>query len=552
MKRTLLFLFLFSFPIFLQAQNISWLWFDDSPRPCLVDSTQNHNQFDYWNLYKTTNNEWDGTLDSTFCGQVNSNQEIDLSTIGTGETFFVRYRFDDNNKIHLLSNYLYSSKLEAFVSDSAAINLGNNCNGNFCTSIITGIEIPDSLGTGTTMRWHETIPSVSTNPFPNFEAYYCLPTENFSSNYLRELIIKVTLDTAIGTIRFSHYEYTELFGLDIFQTQIDIYKNGNDYTKKLYEHSLVLRSNNLYPSSSNIEYVDLIPIPNVDTAITMTIEINPETSLILQPFVELRAAYLLNSTTQRHNYNIINNGGNICFPYTFEVILKNGNHYIHKDGNLEFGGKMACMQFGEGSKLIVGDNAKLDYGFNGVGNLALRSRSSIEIGKNAELHINNNVLLFEYKYDTEPQQIYMTLNEGSKLSFGKLANITNEYSIDGSMKLNIYMKGGEVDLSQLDPNSRNLVNLIYDTPTSVFSQNIKVLGNPIQDNIRISIVNQEATTVTASLISTNGQLVYNKIFEVQKGYDEIQIPTVGTGNGIYFISIQSDEEMFTEKVVIVK
>ena len=108
------------------------------------------------------------------------------------------------------------------------------------------------------------------------------------------------------------------------------------------------------------------------------------------------------------------------------------------------------MQFGESSKLIVGDNARLDYGFNGVGNLALRSRSSIEIGEGAELHINNNVMLFEYKYDSEPEQIYMTLNKGSKLSFGELAHIGNDYSMGGLMKLNIYMKGGEVDLTETD------------------------------------------------------------------------------------------------------
>lgn len=303
--------------------------------------------------------------------------------------------------------------------------------------------------------------------------------------------------------------------------------------------------------SSNVEYIDLKPAPNVDTITTVNIVVSSGGSLTFQPFVEVQGGYLLNDTTQRHQYNIINNGGTYCSNIA-ERDFTGGNNYIHNAGTVEFGGQTACMQFSEGSKLVVGKNTRFDYGLNGVGNLALRSGSSIEIGQGSELHINNNVMLFELKGKTEPQQIYITLNEGSKLSFGKLAKIGNEYSIDGSMQLNIYMKGGEVDLSQLAPESRALVHLIYDAPQPIFSDNIKILGNPAQDNIRFAIVNAEPNSVSVSLTSINGQLVYNEIIETQKGYDEVTIPALGLANGLYFLTVQFDEQVFSDKVIILK
>ena len=536
----------------MQAQ--FWAYFNTSQRPCLVDSTQLINQFTDWDFYKTTNDEWDGPLDSTFCGAVNPNGEIDLSTIGTGETFFVRYRFDDNNKAWLSNDRLHAAGFVTFLDSLNYINTGNNCNGNLCSSVMVGVEIPDSAGTGTDMRWYEQVPSSSSVFSDSFSAHFCVPTENFANNYLREIIGKFTIDNPNGEIGFKEFSIEDVWSSYTTWFNINIHQNGNgNYEYHVYDHELLIRSNPaIYPNSYGVEYIDLIPVPNPSTAVTMDIIINPEASFITQPFLELQGEYLSNSTTQRHNYNIINNGGNLCFPNFIEVVLKDGNHYIHKAGNVDFGSRRACMQFGEGSKLIVDDNARLDYGVTGVGNLALRTGSSIEIRKNAELHINNNVMLFEFKYDTEPQQIYMTLNEGSKLSFGKLANITNEYSLDGTMKLNIYMKGGEVDLSQLAPASRALVNLIYETPTASFSDNIKVLGNPIQDNIRFSIVNAEQSSISVYITSSNGQLIYNEIIESQKGYDEIELPALGLANGLYFLTIHSNDNIFTEKVIILK
>lgn len=553
MKRVLLFstLFLISFSV--QAQFQHYHFFADH-NPCPFDSSISPLQYDSWDIYKTLNDEWDGTVDSVFCGVLNSPPRIALNKIGANETFFVKRKFDNINKILLTPNSLYNGSFWGNLDNVNNLNLGNNCNGTFCTSLLVGIEIPDSLGTGTAMRWHETVPTIIPSS-GGLTLDFCIPTEYFTNNYLRELVFKFTIQDPNGTLFLNDLFIEEInpFLTYIIQDSINVTVNSQGEYNEIIpfaSNSFIAKSNyNLYPNSYGMEYVDLNPIPNVDTAVTIDIVV--EGSLTFQPFVEFQGGHLLNDTTQRHHYNIVNNGGYYCANLA-ERSFNGGNHYIHNAGTVDFGGKTSCMQFGEGSKLIVSDNARLDYGINGVGNLALRSRSSIEIGKGAELYINNNVMLFEYKYDTEPEQIYMTLNEGSKLSFGKMAHIGNEYSIDGLMKLNIYMKGGEVDLSQLDSESRALVNLIYDSPTAIFNDNIKVLGNPITNNIRISITNDAATDVKVSLTDVNGQTVHHEIFEVQKGYDEIQIPSSALTNGFYFITVQSNDDIFTKKIIIIK
>lgn len=556
MKKMLL---LFILSLFLmttvQAQwQFIHLDFNVSMRPCMTDSTLIINQYTNWDMYKTLNNEWNGPLDSTFCGELDSLNMFNFNTLNTGETIFLRYRFNDNNKELLYENMLYAATFDVYNIDPNLLELGTNCANNLCSGVIVGVEIPDSAGTGKDMRWYESplSNSVSLQPLVNS---FCVATEYFSQNYLREAIIKLTIDNPTGSwIPNALTLETIDFGANYISDSIFITKIGGQYIKDVYyDHTLVIKSDtSLYPNGYGIEYVDLKPIPNVDTAVTMNIVISQDASLIFQPFVEFQGGYLLNDTTQRHHYNIVNNGGNICFPNYIEVRFSNGNNYVHHSGTVDFGGKMACMQFGESSKLIIEDNAKFVYGSNGMGNLALRSRSSIEIGKNAELVINNNVLLHEFRYDTEPQQIYMTLNEGSKLTFGKNARIYNGYSLGRQMKLNIYMKGGTVDLSNLDGESYEAVNLIYDEVEPNFVDNIKVLGNPTHDQIRFSIVTENDDKLTYHLVTLDGKQAQSANFFTQKGINYIEIPVAELANGIYILNIQSGENTFVEKIIVAK
>ncbi|NJN77926.1 MAG: T9SS type A sorting domain-containing protein [Saprospiraceae bacterium] len=188
-----------------------------------------------------------------------------------------------------------------------------------------------------------------------------------------------------------------------------------------------------------------------------------------------------------------------------------------------------------------------------MGNLAIGSRGTIKIGKSAELNINNNVVLHRFSYDDESeQQIYMTLNEGSKLSFGGNARIHNNTNYDTPVKLNIYMKGGTVNLSGLDADSRQLVNLIYDEAEPNFSDNIKILGNPVSDNLRFSMTSDYVSDVTISLFSIDGKRVLNEFQFINKGINYIETDISNLPNGLYFLHLQSETETFTDKILIMR
>jgi hypothetical protein len=89
------------------------------------------------------------------------------------------------------------------------------------------------------------------------------------------------------------------------------------------------------------------------------------------------------------------------------------------------------------SSLNIVDGADLHYGNGGKGVLLLRTGSTIRIGNESSLFFDGKLWLRESNEDQIPQQIYMELNSGSELVFREHAVMTNLYSLDGSIKLNI-------------------------------------------------------------------------------------------------------------------
>ena len=125
-----------------------------------------------------------------------------------------------------------------------------------------------------------------------------------------------------------------------------------------------------------------------------------------------------------------------------------------------FFNKDACIQFSEGSKLIVRENAAATLGSKGHGILALRTGSEIFLEKNTTLEIDLRLEMHELPGEVEKQNIYTHLSPGAKLSFTKHALVGNQFSIDQAMKMYVYLNGGSIDLSQLSPEERKLIVVI--------------------------------------------------------------------------------------------
>ena len=559
MRKMLLFFAFSLLSISVYSQDV-FLNFSTSPQQCPYDSTQTVTMYDDWEVYTTLDGTWNGVRDSSFCANISSviNNYLDLSSLVEGETVFLRHKFEDSTKILLGENTLYSSAVSTYFPwDSTNFtNNSNNCANGICTGTILGIDIPGDTTTRA-MRWYQSAPDQITNH--NFNIHFCTPTEYFeANNYLREAIIKLTVNSNGGGY-FRPYAYclvnSQFWWINDIQDSLIVpYWNWDStYRHHFYDVNIGLFGDtSLYPKLTNMQYIDLLPTPNVDSVVTMDLIIDSYSSFIMQPYTQLRGGYVLNDSIQRHNYNLINNGGNLCFAMIIDKVFTGGDNYIHNDGTVEFNGQMSCFEFGEQSALIVGDNATLYYGENGMGNLALRSRGTIKIGQDAELIINNNVILYEFSYDNKAQQIYIDLNPGSKLTFSSNARISNHQSYDGTMKLNIRMKGGTIDLSELDADSRQLINLIYEDKEVIYADNIKLLGNPVANTIRFYINNENDNQLNIKLISTNGQVVMNKTKMTTQGVNYVDLDVLEVPNGLYFLNIQSNEGNLMEKVLIIR
>ena len=154
---------------------------------CPFDSTKTITTYQDWLIYQTLDGSWNGVVDSTRCiglsgvpGEGISLQDADLS-----RPVFVRCKLNDNNKLGLESNQIYSARAGNYTW-ILGIDLvtGTGCPDNLCSGLLIGIEIPDSTGAGTVIRWHTDIPDDNSLNTSYFET--CVVTEYLEENYLRE------------------------------------------------------------------------------------------------------------------------------------------------------------------------------------------------------------------------------------------------------------------------------------------------------------------------------------------------------------------------------
>ena len=549
-----------------------------SIRPCPFDTTQSLLQADHWVIYQTLNDKWNGIVDSSKCIGVTlldtvgiGQLVIELDQVDIAKPVFVRSLMDDSTKVLLKSNWIYSAQSGMTASDDAFGNFSPNCANGFCSGVFWGIEVPDSAGTGTDLRiYSDGIQSGS-----NLTMFTCLPTERFEENYLKEVIFKFKLlGTSASNFWFRpnftvFYEgFEETLGyIDRDTFVYDSQYNASDSSYNLSILNLVIESSNFwggdllvtyhdstYPSVDHISYIELTPENNDTFPQNINIFMDFFGSVIFQPFTAFRGSFIEGSDSIRHPVNLFLDGGDFCLEGGFvELIFNDENNFIYIDGQVNFGGASSCFRFQEGSSLIVKDDAYFQYGDRGEGMLALATGGSIELGKNSTLFIDNTVMLYELPklYGVEEnQQIYMELNEGSTLAFGEHARLFNKYSIDKNMKLNIFMNGGTLDISNLKDEYKSVLNLIYPTPTPNFNDNLNVFPNPTNGELNLSLVLEKEERVEISAFDLTGKDVFSQSEMGMKGVNKISTLLNNFTPGIYFFKVKTSLGEAVEKVIV--
>jgi hypothetical protein len=561
MRKILLSFLCLATAITLHAQFYYASGFDSySVKPCPFDATKTISQPQNWVVYQTQNGAWDGPIDSSRCIAATvsnaTGMKIDLTQIDPSKPLFVSAKAQEFfTTPSLTPNKLFNLNFYGTASDTSVhLKTGANCVESVCSGVFLGINVPGDVRTQRGLLTQNGV-------YLNIGT--CFPSEFFIEQTLRNLVLKFQFKEGASLInRFltlTYIQIDEAAGEPGYVTQVpatlnDLSTLTGEYEVNVSETTpfsfsqsfLMLYTQAGYPSASNPSYVEAYP--EEDNGFQETINLNVESfqNLEIQPFTYLRGALVAGSDTLRHIANLVNNGGDLCF--NFIDLVFNGGEYRHHAGTLTMQSPFSCMQYRSGSALRVMEGAELYYGQEGTGMLALCANASIILERGATLTFDGVLNMSECNNLIPSQQIYMDLPPGARLIFTKNAHITNQYSKDRQMKLNVRMLGGMLDDSALNTEDRALIQRIYPEPEANLADNLRVSPNPFEEVLNLEWNAAVAETLQVDWLDVQGKLWWTEKRSVEKGLNTWSVaPNVPVG--VYFLRFSGGSGWFVKKVV---
>lgn len=146
-------------------------------------------------------------------------------------------------------------------------------------------------------------------------------------------------------------------------------------------------------------------------------------------------------------------------------------------------------------------------------------------------------------------QFYLDLKPGTTLAFGERANVLNANSISPDVKLNVYMNGGILDDSKLNPVARLLINRIYPKPSSHFKENIQLMNNPTYGIFQLDYLSSRNERVKVDILDLQGRLLNSKTYDMKEGHNRLDYNISDMAAGIYMVNIHAHDGSATEKVL---
>jgi hypothetical protein len=564
MESKLLFI-LFSF-VFIKGQSQVLTYKNTPANPvdtaCINNNNVNVLWLPQWEVYQTYNDMWDGLRDTTLCTDAFDSTGfpgglIDFNAVDNSRIVFFRLKTESMLPIILDSNNIFKFELFSYSSANLLLDTVNQCLGGNCTGILTGIEIPDSAGFGKSMRWTDT--KINYQPLACVYNMYCVPTEYFyNSNVLKEFIVKVkgagnNMNQVFKILDLSVYQNIDK-PTQLYDSADFIPYNISQFNYQLFSWNssnqdfLVMYDSTSYPTSNQISYVDVYPIPNTSIQSMIDITIPFMGTLNYQPFAMLRGG-LVAGGIQRHNINLQLNGGTMCLSNFVEVVFSAGNKFTYKKGEINFLAHNACMAFGNGGELNVAENSTFDYGKQGIGMMALRTGAKINIGMNGSLVIHNHINMYEYSYDATPQNIYLTLNKGSKLVFAHGSQLTNWFSKDSTMQLVVTMNGGELDDSGLSYADKKLIKRVYPPTVNNANEKLLIINTGNEGKLKFKYKAAYAGNITYTVYACNGCIIYKSYAAIQQGENIIVCDFVNKSHSTYVLDVSDGTSKVSQQFV---
>lgn len=561
MKKNLLFFFCLSIILIANAQVLPDFHLVETP--CPSDTTTIIYTFANWEVYQTEDDTWYGPRVPACIevSSVNWNAHIMTENLLPDKAIFIRCKLDESNKILLSENSVY--QLEYFFKNFVANNALDTtfaCPGGMCTGVGLGIQIPDSTGTSFDKRWYKSPTRNFIDSFSSEEyvSNSCIPTEKFiDGNYLTDFYLSVkplslAANDYIQLNTGAEYNFREL---NIFEEYYILSEQElNDWVSSDNNVNLasfswwigfgvdyLVYEDTAYPSNDHWSYYDLHPTPNTADPQNINLILDYDISLLFQPFTAVRGDLVAGSDSIRHQVNIINNGSDFCMGGSLEALLSENVEYRHYNGHFDFSSPRACVQIGKGGSFKVMEGSTLYYGNNGLGMMLWRTGGKMTLEKNAQLYIDNLLMMADYAGEAPGQRLYLSLSEGSTLRFGPHAHLSNSSSHDPDLKLYVLMKGGFLDDSQLPEEDRALIVRVYDEQPGTYDDNIAVLNNPISDELALQWISDENLQYESEVFGLDGRLIFKQQGAVETGQNTFSFDTRSLPAGLYVIYVKTDK-----------
>lgn len=439
----------------------------------------------YWDIYQTVNNKYDGILDTNHaCIEVKkvSNQtKVFLNNVDLERPIFFKFNKAKFDTIFLNKNALYLLATGFSASDNY-FKSNIDCDTSFCNRMFVLLKYPNEKNDGEVEKLQINYASISEG---NINTYWqieqCLTTSKLDRQYIDDIVLEVMLDSK----KISNSGSIVFFGLDggnqnFVQTiDHDLLVNNaivddNEVLVSFYniqnftDINFILHSKDGYPSNQNIDqkYLKLIPNPSEKKIINLIIEDFQQ--LYFQDYVVLSPELVNGATDVYHELNIVQDGGEMCV-FLIELLFNNAN-YVYKKGEFNIDGSTACTFFSNGSKLIIDKGAKLYYGNQGNGILAL-SDAAVDIKSEGSLIFDGSIHL---KSMNELNSI-INLEPGAKLVLTENVKIVNLLRQDEKLLIKGYPY--QVDMASLKEEHKAKIK--FEIPSIHQSKTLVTYPNPV-------------------------------------------------------------------------
>lgn len=290
--------------------------------------------------------------------------------------------------------------------------------------------------------------------------------------------------------------------------------------------------------------------PHVAVNQRASIQVSLRTGVFIQPHTELKGSIYDKTNGQRHRLIMDIEDGDVCLSAIIDLLVDDDDVVRYNGGHINFMGKRSCIMFKDRARLQIAKDKHLHYGNSDLGVLGMKPGTTIEFEDGAEMTVNNTLLLSDYWSARSGGEIDITLGPGNSLNFGEHASVTNGPFHHGSVVMNVHLKGGRVDLSQLDERSKELINLVEYEAFAREVDEAKLYPNPAQTAMRLSFVSDASTSIVTAIYQSNGATIRRNTTHVEEGANTLSIDVSGLEKGVYLMHLQFPDRVVAKTFLV--